>query len=249
MHKVFNAQIVSQKEINQHYRIVSFLPLSDEICHPLPGQFYMIQTSEGTDPLLKRPFSIYFYEKGLLHFLYRIVGRGTRFLSMLGNHKEVQIIGPLGKSYPCPNDDFIAVAGGTGIASINYLLHHNHKKGILYYGARTHSELVLIDNLKSIAKEVIFTTDDGSFGFKGTTLDALKNNYQGLPIYACGPKQMLKALSTFAERNHQSCYVSLEEHMACGIGACLSCVVKTKEGLKSVCKEGAVFDSKEIIWD
>lgn len=251
MSKVFSARLISQQSLNVNYRIASFLPLIEQAHAPLPGQFYMVQVSSGTDPLLKRPFSIFSNKGGLLHFLYRIVGKGTRLLSMLNNGKELQLIGPLGNPYQNPKDDFIAIAGGSGFASIHCLLEKYKKRGILFYGARDKSEIVSLDNLNEITKEFIFTTDDGSLGLKGTTIDALKgyNGFKGLPVYACGPKQMLKAISIWAKENYQTCYLSLEEHMACGIGACLSCVVKTNGGLKSVCKDGAIFDSRELIWD
>ncbi|HIJ60502.1 MAG TPA: dihydroorotate dehydrogenase electron transfer subunit [Nitrospirae bacterium] len=252
MTEFFSAQLISQEVIKQDYRIATFLPLIKPEIPPIAGQFYMIQVSDMTDPLLKRPFSIFSYDNGIINFLYRIVGKGTRQLSTLTIGKEVEIIGPLGKPYPISEERFVAVAGGSGIASIFGLLSQNRKKGILFYGAKDMSELVLIDRLKEITSELIITTDNGSLGFMGNTLDAIREKKElvkGLSIYGCGPKPMLKAISEWSIENNQECYLSLEERMACGIGACLSCVVKTLGGLKSICKDGPVFNAKEIVWD
>ncbi len=208
----------------------------------------MLQT--GSEFLLKRPFSIFSHRGGLLYFLYCIRGKGTKRLSELREGDFIEVLGPLGKAYPKPAGDFIALAGGSGIASIYCLLEDNKGKGHLFYGAKEKGDIVLADSLEKVSKVLTIATEDGSLGVKGNALEALCSKYQGdppMPIYACGPKQMLMAVSRWALDKGLPCYISLEEHMACGVGACLSCVVETREGLKGICKDGPIFSAGEII--
>ncbi len=167
----------------------------------------------------------------------------------------LQVIGPLGNSYPDPDGDFIAVAGGIGLASLFALMSKYRRQAYLFYGAMNRDELVMLEEARELSKEIFITTDDGSEGRKGLITDALRDYLDhSLPaqrpsqVYACGPAPMLRAVSELACSNRLSCYTSLEEHMACGIGACLGCVVKTVAGQKRVCKEGPVFNVQDIIW-
>jgi dihydroorotate dehydrogenase electron transfer subunit len=240
----------------------------------------MLQVGDTYDPLLKRPFSIFRHEDNSLSFLYRIRGKGTLSLSHLKKGDIVNVIGPLGNSYPEPDGDFIALAGGIGIASLLPLLNRFKNKANLFYGAKNKEELVMIDEAKALSKEVFVATDDGSEGQKGLVTDLLKNffdasriTHHALRIYACGPTPMLRELSKVVAGKDIKCYVSLEEHMACGVGACLGCVVKVSSQYpvassqspvtsyqlpvasnqswtyKRVCKEGPIFDIKDIVWD
>jgi dihydroorotate dehydrogenase electron transfer subunit len=216
----------------------------------------MLQAGDTYDPLLKRPFSIFRHEDNSLSFLYRIRGKGTLSLSHLKSGDIINAIGPLGNSYPEPHGDFIALAGGIGIASLLHLLARFKNKAHLFYGARNKEELVMLNEAKALSKESFITTDDGSEGEKGLITDSLMKFFNSLPIthyplplYACGPTPMLRELSKVVAGKDIKCYVSLEEHMACGVGACLGCVIKTVSGNKRVCKEGPVFDIKDIIWE
>lgn len=248
MDRFFKATIIENHKINPVTAIITLKPQQDFI-FPQPGQFFMLQVSRGVDPLLKRPLSIFSIKTDYIHFLYRIVGRGTECLSNLSKGEVLELIGPLGRHYPIPDDKFIAIAGGTGIASIHGILERYPQRAYLFYGAKDSNELIIRDMLEKLAYKTIVTTDDGSHGMKGNVLYALDNfNPPDLPIYACGPKGMLTALSEWAKQKQTPTYVSLEEYMACGIGACLSCAIKTVNGLKSVCKDGPVFDIQEIIW-
>jgi dihydroorotate dehydrogenase electron transfer subunit len=255
LYKYFTAEIVGNTSQNTHFKLLTLRPLS-EIIVPQPGQFYMIQTgSTACDPLLKRPFSIYSMQHNLLSFLYRVRGKGTLSLSQLREGDMLQIIGPLGNSYPDPAGDFIAVAGGIGFASLFAFMSKYRRQAYLFYGAMKRDELVMLDEAREFSKETFITTDDGSDGRKGLITEALRDFLDHslltqLPskVYACGPPPMLRALSEIARSNRLSCYTSLEEHMACGIGACLGCVVKTVAGQKRVCKEGPIFNIEDIIW-
>lgn len=262
MSKYFRAKIISNASLGSQFRLLSISPLSD-VFVPSPGQFYMLQVGNTNDPLLKRPFSIFEYSNGIIKFLYRIRGKGTFCLSRFKKGDVINAVGPLGNVYPSPNGDFIAIAGGIGIASLHLLLENFKNRAYLFYGARNKDELIMIDDFRSLSKELFLTTDDGSIGQKGLATEVLsnflnqsRNTHCRLPIYACGPLPMLKELSRVINNiGHMSCYVSLEEHMACGVGACLGCVMKSKaQGAekwiyKRVCKEGPVFDMEEIIWE
>ncbi len=149
----------------------------------------------------------------------------------------------------------LVIAGGIGIASVFPFLHAHHRKMSLFYGARTGDEIFLLDELRDMGKEVYISTDDGSLGEKGTIVAHLdryltdaREAVSRHVLYACGPQPMLAAVSRVAASREITAYVSLEENMACGLGACLGCVVKTKSGYKRVCKEGPVFKSEEIVW-
>lgn len=265
MSKYFKAKTVDNISLNKHFRLLKLSPLSD-IDIPQPGQFYMLQAGNTYDPLLKRPFSIFRHEDNSLSFLYRIRGKGTLSLSHLRSGDVINVIGPLGNSYPEPHGDFIALAGGIGIASLLHLLARFKNKAYLFYGARNKEELVMLNEARAISKESFITTDDGSEGEKGLIIDSLMKFFNSLPIthyplpiYACGPTPMLRELSKVVADKEIKCYISLEEHMACGIGTCLGCVVKVRDQntedrtqnwtYKRVCKEGPVFAIEDIVWE
>ncbi len=293
MSKFFTAEIIGNAAVAQRvcdsvtmaqgeaanpdtkFKLLTLQPAS-QIIAPEPGQFYMIQTGTACDPLLKRPFSIYNFEQNHLSFLYRIRGKGTLSLSQLREGDVLQVIGPLGNSYPEPEGDFIAVAGGIGIASLLPLIRRYRKRAYLFYGAMNTDELVMFEETKELVKEIFITTDDGSDGQKGWITHAVKDFLgasrsalggirQGLRVYACGPVPMLKTLSEITRAAELTCYASMEEHMACGIGACLGCVVKVRKQptppplpggdllneqfiYKRVCKEGPIFNIGDILW-
>lgn len=256
MSKHFASQVVLNIEIAPNTYQITLKPLTEGLTLPKPGQFYMLETAKGTDPLLKRPFSVFDYNDGTLSFLYRLRGKGTKMLATLQSAACINVLGPLGTYYPKPQGDFIVVAGGIGIASVYALIKEHPLQAVLFYGARLKSELILLDELKPLLKALYISTDDGSLGIKGTAVDALKaylKRDMKLPIYACGPKAMLKAVADITRQNALKAFVSMEEHMACGMGACLGCVCKGLENSKAtllrVCTEGPVFDSEVLIWD
>ena len=217
----------------------------------------MIEVNKGTDPLLKRAFSLFRKTDEGLQILYRVRGKGTGILRNMKEGTVLDMLGPLGNFYPMPPEDKtpLVIAGGIGIASVFSLVERLAGRAIVFYGARTKDDLLMSNEVKDYAKEVIVSTDDGSAGLKGTAADALQtflSSHSSSPshfyIYACGPQPLLKSLSQIAKEYRIRAYVSMEEHMACGIGACLGCVVKTYEGYKRVCKEGPVMNAMEIVW-
>ena len=229
-------------------------PLS-EIGIPEAGQFFMLQPGKTYDPLLKRPFSLFKYQNGILQFLYRLRGKGTVCIADTQAGDVVQVLGPLGNAYPVPAGDFIAVSGGIGIASIFSLLKKYPNRAYLFCGARNCDELLMLDEVKTLAKDFCITTDDGTVCRKGLITEPLKHYIESeafvknpLPIYTCGPTSMLREIARILDGRGLNCYASLEEVMACGLGACLGCVIKTTSGYKRVCKEGPVFNIEDIVW-
>lgn len=254
--RYFEAKVLENRTLNKNFRLL-IIERANPSFPISAGQFYMLQCSSTYDPLLKRPFSIFRFDSDSLQFLYRIKGRGTRALSSLKEGDLTKAIGPLGNPFPEPDSDFIAVVGGVGIASIMPLLEKFKKSGYLFYGAKNKDELVAINEAKMFSKETFICTDDGSEGMKGMVTEILERSpffKSSLPIYSCGPEPMFRELLRIIENKGFKCYVSLEERMACGVGACLGCVVKCKkEGsgewiYKRVCKEGPVFDINEVVW-
>jgi dihydroorotate dehydrogenase electron transfer subunit len=167
----------------------------------------------------------------------------------------IQIIGPLGKGYPNParGDTPLLIAGGIGVASLFPLAERLRGKICFMYGARCRNDLLFLDQMEGIGNELLTCTDDCSFGRGGKVTDILSSfldSSKNVPyvLYACGPKPMLSAVAEIAARKRMNGFVSLEENMACGFGACMGCAVKTIRGYKRVCKEGPVFPIEDIVW-
>ncbi len=279
MNRYVKAEITGNVPVGAHYRLLS-LKCPDTGRKPKAGQFYMVQVREGSDPLLKRPFSLFRKTEEGIQLLYRVQGKGTTVLGGMGSGSSVHLLGPLGNGYPAqastsaPDTLPVIIAGGIGIASVFPLIEALAGRATVLYGARTGDDLLMLDEIKSLSGYFSCCTDDGSHGEKGNVLDLLRRVVppaSGGPalIYACGPKPMLRAVSGFAVSAGIKAYLSLEEHMACGIGACLGCVAKirTKEtrakgqGTEGqaggsvpdgtylrVCMEGPVFDAMDIVW-
>jgi len=254
--RYFRATISENSPLNKNHNLLILKPLS-KTKKPLPGQFYMMEAGNSRDPLLKRPFSIFKQTSGKLYFIYRIKGKGTELMKQLKKEEIIHILGPLGKSYPLPDKKFtpLVIIGGVGVASLFPLVEKLPKNSRVFYGGRTKDELLMLTELRKITRNLIVSTDDGSMGEKGTVVDALKDYLasqlsalSSQLIYACGPAPMLEAVSKVAFEKEIKGYISMEENMACGVGACLGCAVKTKKGYKRVCKEGPVFPIEEIVW-
>ena len=220
-----------------------------------PGQFIDVYVNDDSK-LLPRPISICEVEGSKLRIVYRVVGGGTKVMSTYQENDSIDIIGPLGNGFDLKDGKSVLVGGGIGIPPMIELAKELSKKMgkenvIAVMGYR--DEIFLEDDLEKYAT-VIIATEDGSKGTKGTVIDAM--NAQGVSgevMYACGPMPMLKALKDWALAKDIECQLSLEERMACGVGACLACVCKTKEKdnhsnvcNKRICKDGPVFDAREI---
>jgi len=215
----------------------------------LAGQFVEIEVAKSDEVLLRRPFGIHNVSDSKIEILYEALGKGTRLLSGRKKGEYLDVIGPLGNGFDLNNKkQVIVVAGGMGVAPLFYLARQLKKKEVtVLIGAKRKQDILCEKDFKKIASSVKIATDDGSYGHKGKVTELLKKSLnKNIPtvIYACGPRPMLKAISKLKI----DAQILLEEHLACGIGACLGCVVNTKEGYKRVCKEGPVFKASEIIW-
>ena len=219
----------------------------------VPGQFLSLYCREKTR-LLPRPISICEIDKesGRLRLVYRKAGAGTEEFTSLSTGDFLTVLGPLGNGFPLAHSGrAMIVGGGIGVPPLLELARQlpGEKQLVMGYRSRTYLE----EELRSAAPLVI-ATEDGSKGTKGNVLDAVKENHlQADVIYACGPKPMLKALQTYAEENGIRLWISMEERMACGIGACLACVCESVETddhsrvkNKRICAEGPVFDAREV---
>lgn len=225
---------------------------------PVPGQFYMLQAGVSYDPLLKRPFSYLCAENGSITFLYRIRGKGTRAIAALREKETISLIGPLGNAYPVPSGEFIAVAGGIGIASLFSLFGAATGRATLFWGGRTAGELLMTETVGELVRTAVITTDDGSAGRKSMVTEPFREYLafnSHLPVYVCGSTPMMKAVAALCSDAGARCFVSLEAYMACGVGACLGCVVKIRDSenhedrFRSVCKDGPVFDASTVVWE
>lgn len=217
---------------------------------PLPGQFYLLRSVKSS-ALLGRPVSVYHSELSekddelKIEFLILKKGKGTEELCSLNQNDDVELIGPLGNYWPqAENEAKIAViGGGVGVAPVAGFASTLQPETYDFYAAFKSGSYGL-EYVK--AKNLIITTDDGSAGIKGMITAAIdeKSVKQYDVVYACGPAPMLSYIKKICEEAGVQCYLSLEKHMACGLGACLGCTVKTTEGNKRCCKDGPVFDSR-----
>ena len=247
------AVVVSQKEIGKDIfdMVLSFPKGAKEA---RPGQFLAMYCNDATK-LLPRPISICGNdaEAGTLRVVYRIAGEGTREFSKMKQGDTLEVMGPLGNGFTMKEGKAILVGGGIGIPPMLELAKQLSAEKTVVLGYR--DELFLKDEFEKTA-EVAVATEDGSFGTKGTVIDAIRENaITGDIIYACGPMPMLKALAEYASEHDMEAQISLEERMACGIGACLGCICKTKEkdhhtnvNNSRICKDGPVFDAKEVVF-
>ncbi len=264
-------KIVKNTQIKTGHYLLS-VKLPEAFITPVPGQFVMVREEGRSYPLLGRPFSVYSMDrrKGtvLVEILYKVVGKGTVFLSRLKKGDPLEIFGPYGRGFEIfpQSGKVVLICGGIGVAPIAFLASHLRRlvdtgKGelICYYGAKSTELLVGLENIKGYCSSVFISTDDGSMGYNGFVTEMFVNDISSYDpantkIYACGHRPMLKRLSELIIGNHLSCQVLIEERMACGIGACLGCAVRTndKEGKGTylrACKDGPVFNIQDIAWD
>ena len=215
-----------------------------------PGQFISLYCKDGS-ALLPRPISICEIEETTLRIVYRVVGKGTNEFCKLVEDDTIEIMGPLGNGFPLEDGKAIIIGGGIGIPPMLELAKTLNCEKNIVLGYR--DEIFLAKEFEAYGN-VSIASEDGKNGVKGNVLDAIKQNgIEGEVIYACGPTPMLRAIQAYAIEKGIKAYLSLEEKMACGIGACLACVCKSNEidhhtnvNNKRICKDGPVFEAREI---
>lgn len=218
-----------------------------------PGQFVQVFMPPEQRYMLPRPFSIFKADPqaGELVILFEVRGRGTALLSGTRTGSSWKLLGPLGTGFPELPPRSVLVAGGMGIAPLAFLAASTMIPRTLIYGARTARQLVCpSSDLELPGLNVLEATDDGSRGEKGTAVELLAPLIDTAgAVFACGPRPMLAAVKELSRQAGVKAWFSMEEHMACGIGACLGCAVATAEGYKRVCKDGPVFPAGEVLFD
>ena len=214
-----------------------------------PGQFVMVHC--GEDTLLRRPFSVHQADGGKMALLLTIVGKGTRWLSQNQAGGNLDLLGPLGNGFSIHPDskNLLLVAGGIGVAPLVFLAQKASKAGgsvTLLLGAQTKSQLYP-QNLLPPEVKLITATEDGTAGKKGLVTDLLPDYINWADqVFACGPLPMYQAMVQMPQLRQKPVHISLEVRMGCGLGVCYGCTIKTKSGLKQVCKDGPVFELEEV---
>ena len=245
------APIVRQEEIADDIYSM-WIEAKDIAEHARAGQFLSVYSNDGSR-LLPRPISNCEIdrEKGRVRLVYRVAGKGTKEFSDMHAAATLKVMGPLGNGFPKKEKKAFLIGGVIGIPPMLELAKELDCEKQMVLGYR--DELFLDEEFKPYGT-VTVATEDGSAGTKGNVLDAIREN--GLTadiIYACGPTPMLRAIKQYAAEHDIECYISMEERMACGIGACLACVCQSKDkdahsnvNNKRICKEGPVFLAEEV---
>lgn len=268
----------AQGIVLKNNKIQSLYFLLEIDCPPVatliqPGQFVMLKIYGSQTPLLRRPFSLFKKDlgrrgqkekRGRFSILYKIVGKGTQKMSELEKGAKVDIIGPLGNGFASPPSlsfrNAILIGGGVGIVSLFPLAEalEAGKKLSVFIGGRTKTDILCVKDFKKLNSNIFVATEDGSLGHQGTVIDLFLSKRAKLwregpsPIYSSGPLEMLKELARALGSRKFLCEASFEARMACGFGACWGCVIKTRDTktpYQRVCKEGPVFNLKNIIWE
>jgi dihydroorotate dehydrogenase electron transfer subunit len=256
-------------EVLAHRRIGNYHALtfvSPEVAErSAPGQFVSLGV-EGAGTVLRRPFSIYAVSQqrpwaGTVEVVFDTVGSGTKWLASREKHDVVDLVGPLGRSFPLPGHPVpcLLIGGGYDASPLLYLAQVLGQQGLrveMIMGAATQDRIFNAIEAKRLSASTTFTTEDGSFGARGRVTDVLEtalDNTDTKVIYACGPMPMLAAVSAIAARRRIPCQVAVEEAMACGVGVCWTCVVPyakrdVVQNLRA-CVEGPVFNGARVVWD
>ncbi len=227
----------------------------------MPGQFVMIRVSDATDPLLRRPFSICGVPGGdLFLILYRVVGRGTAIMSGAREGDRLSVLGPLGRGFDLSKTigRSLLVGGGIGVAPLMFLAQTIEGRDVTFMtGYSSASEEVPMEQVCAKGTEILIATDDGSIGHKGPVTDLLESYLEGgahgdLKVFACGPLPMLRRVAAMTLGHDVSCQVSMETAMACGLGVCQGCALKSSPGQEKtyffVCQDGPVFQAQSLDW-
>ena len=253
---LMDLKVVENISLHQGYCLLK-LTSDKSLPEMIPGQFVQVRIDDTQQTFLRRPLSIHFVDKKLnqLWLLVQLVGEGTRRISRYCSGETMSVMLPLGNGFAIPqmpvNTQLLLIGGGVGYAPLLFLgetLKSSGYQPAFLLGARTKDDLMQLDEFKKNGM-VYVTTEDGSMGEKGFVTDhPILLEQQIDRIYTCGPKPMMVTVAKFAKTHCIPCEVSLENAMACGIGACLCCVENTVKGNVCVCTEGPVFDINQLTW-
>ena len=255
--------VLEHRIFQGEYRL---LRLSAPTIGPLvqPGQFVHLRVPRLENAVLRRPFSVFKADEEGLSILYATVGMGTEAMQSVKAGEEVCLLGPLGTGFPTlgKNKTPVLVAGGYGNAALYLQAKNLPVKGVAFFGGRRAQDIFCVDEFEALGWDVRVATDDGSLGTKGLVTAALDpwleeqeagGRSQDIEIFACGPNAMLKAVGDRALEKGLTAWLSMDRNMACGVGACLTCVIKrkTETGWEwaRCCKDGPVFEASEILWE
>ena len=256
MKKTLDLTLRSTERISDRHVLMK-LTHDEPLPEMLPGQFVEVRIDQTPSVFLRRPISICFVDRTAneLWLLVATIGDGTRWLGSLQPGDTVNCVLPLGNGFEKPSgktagSKLLLIGGGVGVAPLLYLgamLKDQDREVTFLLGGRSAKDVLLLDEFKKYGR-VCVTTEDGTLGEKGfvTNHSVLSDDFD--KIYTCGPTPMMKAVARYANEKGIDCEASLENMMACGLGACLCCVEKTTEGNLCVCKEGPVFNIKRLLW-
>lgn len=258
MHKaLIDMRVVSCQAIGERYVMLKLTPKDAQaLPEILPGQFVQVKVDNSVNTFLRRPISVNFVDRAdnTLHLLVRIAGDGTRKLATSMPGDIINVLLPLGNTFPISDlagKKVLLIGGGVGVAPLlyyGYCLKNECGANVEFLlGARTREDLLLLSDFEAIGT-VHTTTEDGSFGTKGFVTNHAAMSDDCDVWCVCGPAPMMKAVAAKAKEQNVDCYVSLENMMACGLGACLCCVEKTVKGNVCVCTEGPVFNINQLTW-
>lgn len=254
---IIDLQVVSVEALGERFVLLKCTDPNAPLPPMMPGQFAQLRVDGSKETFLRRPISINFVDTKLnqIWFLVQLVGAGSRALGRLKEGDTLNALLPLGNGFSMPvsaDKKHLLVGGGVGTAPLLYLGAQMNLMGMrptFLLGARTKDMLLQMEDFQRVG-DVYVTTEDGSAGEKGFVTQhsiLFKQHFDRISV--CGPSPMMKAVAKFARANSVPCEVSLENMMACGLGACLCCVEKTVKGNVCVCTEGPVFDINELTWE
>lgn len=254
---IIDLQVVSVEALGERFVLLKCTDPNAPLPPMMPGQFAQLRVDGSKETFLRRPISINFVDTKLnqIWFLVQLVGAGSRALGCLREGDTLNALLPLGNGFSMPvsaEKKHLLVGGGVGTAPLLYLGAQMNLMGMrptFLLGARTKDMLLQLEDFERVG-DVYVTTEDGSAGEKGFVTQhsiLFKQHFDRISV--CGPSPMMKAVARFARANSVPCEVSLENMMACGLGACLCCVEKTAKGNVCVCTEGPVFDINELTWE
>lgn len=227
-----------------------------------PGQFIHVKVPQLDACVLRRPFSVFRADGDSLSILYKDVGKGTRTLRFLRPGDPLSILGPLGRGFPAPAPEKfpLIVAGGYGMAALYLTARNAPRKGVAFFGGRAAKDILCVRDFEALGWQVRVSTEDGSLGHRGRVtelLDAWQRDESAgrtPELFVCGPGGLLRAAAERALGHGWTAWTSMDSNMGCGVGACLTCVVKVHDGhggwaWARTCREGPVFECRELVWE